>query len=265
MTVMSHREGGVMSAIARFEGRKLLTSGPFLAGVGIALFGSAIFLLAARERFASWDHDAWTMGVGFILMGILTMVATNRAGLRDRREHTVEQHASLPVSQTARRGGLLLATASPAGAAAILLAAALVGASFQLAIPDFMYVHYIHLVLLVVMFGILGAALASWFSSPFVAPLLAFALFFVNPGDSPSAWGAAWPLTIVESVSVATWHLAHLAYIASLIVIFGVCAVGRFGMRRSMTAALVTALVVGSVALGIVVTQACPDVSPCLL
>jgi len=265
MTVKSHHNGRVMSAIARFEGRKLLTSGPFLAGVGIALFGTAVFLLAARERFASWDQDAWTMGVGVILMGILTMVATNRAALRDRREHTVEQHASLPVSEAVRRGGLLLATVSPAGVAAVLLAAGLMAASFQLEIPDFMYVHYLHLVLLVVMFGVLGAALASWISSPFVAPLVAFALFFVHPGEGTSAWNAAWPLTIVESVSVATWHLAHLAYIASLIVVFGICAVGRYGMRRSMTAALVTALVVGSVALGIVVTQACSDTGPCLL
>ncbi|HLE38840.1 MAG TPA: hypothetical protein VJA44_04215 [Acidimicrobiia bacterium] len=249
-------------AIAQFEGRKLISSGPFWAGVGIALLGSAIFLRASLARFASWDDDSWTMVVGFMMLAILTMVATNRAGLRDHREHTDEQHASLPVGPATRAGGLLLATAWPAVAAAVLLASVVALAAIQLGVPGIGVIHFVHLVLLIVMLGVLGAALAMWVPSPFVAPVLALGLYFVSPGEDHASWHAAWPFSFLQSVELAAWHLI---YIASLIAVIGVWTLSRFGMQRALEVTLIVAIVAGGISLAVVVGRVCPDIGRCLL
>lgn len=272
MSVMSQRDVGVMSAIARFEGRKLLTSGPFLAGIGIALLGSGVFLKVSGERSASWEEDAWTMAVGFMLLSTFTLLATNRAALRDSREHTSEQHASLPVSPTTRTGGLLLAAAWPTIASAILLAAVITLAALRLGAPDISSIGLVHLVLLMVMglvrfvllmvmFSALGVALASWFSNSFIAPVITLAFFFVSPGEDFASWHVLWPFTFVETTSLAA---LHLVYFASLTVAFGVIALARFGMRRRLLVTLVAAVVTGGVAIGIVMIRVCPDVGRCL-
>ncbi len=269
MTVASPRVGGAMTAIARFEGRKLLTSGPFLAGIGIALLGSGFFLKVSGERFASWEEDAWTMAVGFMMLSTLTLVATNRAALRDEREHTREQHASLPVSPTTRTGGLLLAAAWPTIFSAILLMIVIAIATLRLGVPDISTIGLAHLVLLgaarfvllMVMFSALGVALASWVSNSFVAPVITLAFFFVNPGEDFASWHVVWPFTFVEA-SWLTW--LQLVYFASLTVVFGVIALAKHGMRRRLLATLIAAVVTGGVALAIVMIRVCPEVGRCL-
>ncbi|MGH7349218.1 MAG: hypothetical protein ACREI6_04325, partial [Candidatus Rokuibacteriota bacterium] len=80
------RSGGVraVAALVRLEGWKLVRHSVFLAGVGLALLGSAVFVAATvRLPDASWSEDGWTAFVGFGLLGLLTMVATSFAALRD--------------------------------------------------------------------------------------------------------------------------------------------------------------------------------------
>ncbi len=76
----------VVGALARLEGRKLIRHPIFLAGVGFALLGGAIFVAeAVREPAVSWEEDGWTVFIGFGLLGLLTMLAASYVALRDRR------------------------------------------------------------------------------------------------------------------------------------------------------------------------------------
>ncbi len=111
-------------------------------------------------RSANWNDDAWTVSAGFIFLAMFTMIATNLAALRDRREHTTEHFETLPVSLALRTSGLLAATVVPAAVAVVLFAAV---ASFAATQMDLTFVDVIHVpahVVFVVLLGVLGIALA---------------------------------------------------------------------------------------------------------
>ncbi len=117
-------------ALANLGGRKLIRHPVYLAGLGFAAVGTAMFVKTVfRSSSIVWNEDGWTVQVGFLLLAILTMVATNLAALRDRRAETVEQHDSLPVARSARTGGLLVGVLWPAVLSAVALGVVLVYAA----------------------------------------------------------------------------------------------------------------------------------------
>ena len=76
----------IIASLARVEGRKLVTDRIFLAGVAIALLGSGLFVRASlTQPGTTWDDDGWTVGVGVMILAILTMVAANQAALKRSR------------------------------------------------------------------------------------------------------------------------------------------------------------------------------------
>lgn len=254
-------ERSATAALARLEGRRLIAGPAFLTGAGMAMVGTAIFLVGAGEPSATWSDDAWTMGAGFIMLAIFTMIATNRAALRDRREHTAEHHSSLPLPSWRRVHGLLLAIAWPMGVAATLLAAGTVAGAAMVDMPAVAIVHGVQLPLLVATLGALGVALARLLPSPFVAPMVALGLYVISPGDStPSAWHAVWPFATPDDAAMAVWHLVYLTGLAAVL---ATAALIPSGWRRGFATAGVIGIALTTVALAVMLSRACPGA--CLL
>lgn len=244
--------------LARVEGMKLIRHPLFLAGVGFVFIGGALFVRQIMSSpGATWNEDGWTVSVGVVVLAILTMVAANLAALRDRRDDTDEQHAILPVEPSTRIGALLAATAAPAAVAALLLAAAVGFAAAR--VPPLTAADQVHLaerVVAVVTLGALGVALAAWLPSPFLAPVVAWGLFLVTPGDPPQAWQVLTPFAGLRDAELAMWHLG---YLGSLTVLFGVVALARSLRSRWLVVAglLGAASVIGAAA--VLLSRACPS------
>ena len=265
MSAVSERSRGpVVVALARTEGWKLITHPVFLVGVGIALVGCASFVQAiATQPAVTWGEDGWTAAVGVMLLGVMTMVATNLAALRDRRAHTQEQHAALPMRPPARTSSLLAATLWPAAVATVILGAIVGFAAIkEIGLNDAETVHLVELVVALLLFGSIGIALAAWAPSPFVAPVLAWALLFVTPGETPASWHSLLPWATLGSTELALWHLAYLAGLTGIVAVIALAKTSR--PRTLVVPALVAVAVVVASAV-VMLDGACPAVGPCLL
>jgi hypothetical protein len=200
------------------------------------------------------------MAAGFMILAILCMIATNRAALRDHREHTDEQHSSLPLQPRGRTEALVRALAVPTALVTGLLAGGIVLGSAFVSISGLEVLHAAQLPLLVLMLGALGVALARWLPNPFVAPVVAFALYVVTPAESPEAWHVIWPFATPESSGMAAWHLV---YVIGLAAVFAAAAVGRHGWRRSTLALLVAATTAVGVSAASMIAGICPTSGAC--
>ena len=243
--------------LAWVEATKLIRHPAFLAGVGFVLIGSAMFIEQLfTSPFASVNEDGWTVSVAVGVLAILTMVAANLAALRDRRDDTVEQHMTLPVTMSTRTGALLAATAGPATVAVLLLVAVVGFAATRVPVSVVDQVHLAERLVTVVMLGALGVALARWLPSPFVAPVLGWGLFLITPGDPPHAWQVLMPFAGLRDVGLAWWHLGYLASITAL---FAVVALARSSRSRWLAAGGVVGAtaVIGSAA--VLLSRACPS------
>jgi hypothetical protein len=249
-------------ALAALEGRKLVRHPIFLAGLSLAIVGSASFVAAAiRLPATSWSVDGWTVFVGVILLGLLTLVGTNHSALRDRREHTAEQHEALPAGEGTRTAGLLLATLWPAAVAAMLLAGVAGYAATVSRVETVDLVFLVALVVDLVMFGALGIAVARWVSSPFVAPLVAFGFILSAPPEHASSWRVLSPLAHVDSAELAMWHLA---YVTGLTTMWCAAALLKDGRRRVPIAIGLWGLAVAAVSIGVLLPRVCPGGGRCL-
>jgi len=256
--------GSVVPALSRVEGWQLVSHPIVLTGLAFALLGCASFV---RELVAgtaiSWDEDGWMASVGVLMLGILTMVATNHSALRDRREHTAEQHATLPVRPPVRTSGLLAATLWPAGIAAVLVAAlAAIGAAKDLAPDTVELLHLAERVVSILLLGAIGIALAAWAPSPFVAPVVAWFLLFMTPGEPPAAWHSLVPWQTMNSAGLATWHLM---YLAGLTAAFAVLALAKTSRPRALIVPAIVSLSLVAVSAAALFQGACPAVGRCLL
>jgi hypothetical protein len=155
-----------------------------------------------------------------------------------------------------RTGALLAATAGPATVAVLLLVAVVGFAATRVPVPVVDQVHLAERLVTVVMLGALGVALARWLPNPFVAPVLAWGIFLVTPGDPPQAWQVLMPFAGLRDVGLALWHLGYLAALAAL---FGVVALVRGSRGRWLVVAGVVgaSAVIGSAA--VLLSRACPS------
>ena len=247
-----------LRSLARVEGTRLIRHPAFLAGVGFVVIGAASFIRQiVREPDPTWSEDGWTTSIAVGMLAILTMVATNLAALRDRRSDTDEQHSILPVGPSTKTGALLAATAAPAAVAALLLLAVVgVVAGHVPALTATEQVHLAERLVLVVMLGALGVALAVWLPTPFVAPVVGWGLILVSPGDPPQAWQV---LTPFATPSVAGHAWLHLAYLAGLAVLFGVVALARSSRSRWLAAVALLGTATVVVSAVTLLSRACPS------
>lgn len=253
----------LVGALARLEGRKLVRHPVFLAGVGLALVGSAVFVAQGlREPAVSWEEDGWTVFVGIVMLGLLTMVAANYATLRDRRERTGEQQDSLPVGEPARTGALLVAIMWPAAvSAAVVAVVAGYAATIHVRFEDHEVLRVAESVLAVAMLGTLGIALARWLPNPFLAPLAAWGLLFATPSESVSRWRILSPFTQVDSLDLVAWHIA---YVVGLTTVFCAGALLRRNVRPLFVGTGMVGLAVVSTSVVFLLPQACPSATRCL-
>jgi hypothetical protein len=244
---MSGSTSASVGALARADGKKLLAHPAFLTGMVMAVGGSLAFVLEMGSGPATWDEDGWTAYIGVVMLGIFTLVATNLTASRDRRAQATEQHAALPALPATRTWGFLTAALWPAAAAAVLVtgvtAIGLARGTTPQAVELAGLAGAVGAVLLL---GVIGVTLAVWIPRTFVAVFVAFALFFVSPGEPPRAWHALAPFETFDSTWLAWWHVAYLAGLGGL---FAALAVGREDRRP-------TVVVLGVVSLVTVVTSA---------
>ncbi|MGH8948989.1 MAG: hypothetical protein ACRDXF_09030 [Acidimicrobiia bacterium] len=258
----SYSSRRVMMALANFNGRKLLVSWGLIASYGMALLGTGMFVAAAlTQDNVSFVDDGWTVAVGFYIFAMFTMVATNHAALRDRREGTSEQHESLPADSSVRAGGVVLATAWPLAVAAVLLGVVAAATAVWLVVPSgVQLVALIQTVVFVATLGTLGVALAAWVPNSFVAPVVAFALFIVQTPEPPASWHVIFPLAHLGSVYLAAWHTI---YLIGLTLVFAGIALARSGIRRPVVACLLVGSAAVGISLAVMITQVCSG-STCL-
>jgi hypothetical protein len=253
----------VTLALARVDGRHLLKSPLFLAGLGVALLGTAVFVIGMlADDATTWSNDAWTIGAGFILAAVFAMLAVNRASLRDHREHTGEQHGSLPTNQTLRLAGMFGAVLWPAIVSTLLLGVVVVFASTQVDVPAITIVHVLHNAALFLMLGSTGLAIAAWIPSSFAAPVVAFALYFIHPGEIPAAWQVIWPFARLGTIESAMWHIVYLLGLALLLL---ATAATRWERGRGQAIVFLGSAATVAASLTVLTIRVCSQAGPCLL
>jgi hypothetical protein len=158
--------------------------------------------------------------------------------------------------------GLLLASVWPALLGGVLMVGCLLAAGTRLPYPYLEPIHTVHRVVVVVLLGALGVALAAWAPHPFFASLVAFALFAAAPPEIPEPWHVVFPHKLIETALLSVWHLVYLIGITAL---FASVALARTWRWRSSVSAIGASVAVVGVALAVLMSQVCPAGRPCLL
>jgi hypothetical protein len=247
-------------ALGGLEGRRLIRHPLFLTGIAFVLIGTAYFVRSSLvETTVGWEDDGWTVGAGFTLLGLLAMIATNLAALRDRRAGAVEQHETLPVTRASRTGGLLLGVGWPVAACTLLLAPIWLYAASKTELSSLDLLHAVDLMALIGMLGVLGVTIARWLPNPFLAPVAAWGLILTSPAEANSRWHALSPFASADSVDLAAWHLV---YVLGLAVCFAGAALMRDRAPRALVA-VIAGLGVAGLAVGVMLATACPGLGRC--
>lgn len=250
-----------ITSLAAAEGRKLVGHPVFLVGVGISLIGSAIFVRTSTSGTGiTWDDDAWTVSAGFIVLAIFTMITANFATLRDRREHTTEQHASLAVGPSERTAGLLAATAWPTAVAGVLLVSIAAYGATKVPLTPADRVNLLAHIVIVAMMAVLGIALATWLPNSFVAPLAAWVVLFWTPSDQPRPWQVLAPLAGPHDATLSGWHVA---YQIGLTIVIATLALAKTAPRRTTVIGAITGVGLVVVSGAVLLSSACPATGRC--
>jgi hypothetical protein len=189
------RQKRLVPSLARAESRRLLRHPVFLVGLTLSTVSFATSQDIAPANVAYHWYSASIggpymdlCGSALLWLALATLVATNLAALRSRRDRTEDTYDSLPAGARARTAAQLLAVAWPLVIGAVLVAAAFpyVGAGDGLfvaydgrkAVPSGFELAQGPLFVLVL--GVLGVALAVWVPRFGVTLLVAFAIFAIE-------------------------------------------------------------------------------------
>jgi hypothetical protein len=283
----------VVLSLARAESRCLLFHPVFLVGVALSavLFAVGRDISPAHVAYHWYSHSIGgaymnLCGSALLWLALGTLVASNLAALRSRRDRTEETYHSLPAEARARNAAQLLAVAWAVTIGAVLVAAAFayVGAGDGLfvdyggrrAVPSGFELAQGPLVVLVL--GVLGVALGVWVPRFSITLIVAFAIFatewifvasigvlsslhwlvpLADPAEYTRAGAHFPPATPAEdglagfAVAAAGWHLLYLAALAAVL---AALALLRHSSRRRLLPAC-------AVALAVLVAAALPQLS----
>jgi len=230
----------VVLALARIEAKQMLRHPAFLLTIAFGL------LLTRGAVGIGPDTDAamnaiWLLGgliVGSLIGSVLT---TNVATLRGRRDHVLELFGSLPSPPEARSAGVLAGLLIGLGGAALVLGASALPVLERFAETRseadlFLAVQY---PLSVLALGALGVAVARWVPSVLGGPLVVIAHVFTG-----MMWAVPWIAPTNSGIGVA-WHLA---YLVAVIVACSAAAVLRDRRTVTRAAAVVTAFAISVIA-----------------
>jgi len=195
----------VVAALGRVEAVKMLRHPSFLLSI-------AFTLLLFRGAIGASDEGGLTLNVTWLMGGIAlgTLIASvltsNVASLRARRDRLGELYGSLPSPAEARTAGVLLGLVAGLGGLALVVGALtwltlerLEG--FAEDVDAFMYSQYL---LTVVALGAAGVAIARW-----IPIVLGGPLFVIGHVFTGLIWVVPWIAITSSGISVG-WHLTYL-------------------------------------------------------
>ncbi|MEA2972573.1 MAG: hypothetical protein QOG82_1031 [Actinomycetota bacterium] len=240
----------VVRALARVEARRLLRHPSFLIGTALTV----LLVDAAGYTNILPEVDSSSV-VALAIMGWATLIATNLAALRSRREGTEELYDSLPTSATARTAAHLASGLATVPVAVLVLGGYI---AYLLATDSIGSPNMAELLvgpLLVAGGAMLGVLAARWAPHPMVAPLVIVATVFLQgklseSEASPFRWMAFSPDGVGLDDGIAfpgpvDWHVLFLLGTAA---IAAGLALSRHGFSRPVTTFLVGAVAVSGVA-----------------
>lgn len=180
-----------VAALARIEGRRLLTHPIFLVA-------AALTLLFFRDEGDGATLQQFLDGFGFLPLASATLIVAGLAALRSTRDRTDELYASLPRRRTSRAAGQLLALLWTLPVSVALMGAAVLdnrSASGVTGVPDVPgVVQLAQGPLMVLAFGALGILLARLAPSIVAGPLAVVALIATQLPGFPAGGSAGWLL-----------------------------------------------------------------------
>ena len=217
-----HARGGVVRTLAIAEG-KLLARNPLVIA-GVVLGGISMF---AAGRGTRLFHD--DMGVALMLFPLagMTLIASDLAVLRGRRDGLEEQFGSCPVGPIARTFAHSLALAGPVLYACIFAAAWTITSRAFGSIGRPNFVELLTGPILVVCAGLVGILLARLLPRSAASLFMVIAIGFLE-GGLASERGHLKPLapfmpTLYQPVEVETrprgWHIVYLLGIAGVLAV----------------------------------------------
>jgi hypothetical protein len=239
-------------ALAGVEGRRLLRHPAFLSLLGLALLvlGGAAFGEEVADVLDRGDVDV-SLVVTLVAWG--TLLATNLAALRVRRDRAGELYGTLPTPAAARTLGHLLATLAALPVALALPAAWWISSELNDPAATVGRPRLAELAvgpLLVLGGGATGVLVARWAPTALAGPVAVVATVVLQSNLGHEHPELRWLHFVADQPAVldpwlevrhAGWHLV---YLLGLVVLAGTLAVGRHGFPRPLTAAVATAVAV---------------------
>ncbi|MGA9276065.1 hypothetical protein [Ilumatobacter sp.] len=261
--------GEIVRALGVVEGRQLVRSGWFGAGLGLCAMTIVLFVAV----WGSENSDPWQVGVQYSAWFVhpltgFVVIAAHQATTRSSRDHTDELFDTCATSSETRTAGMLASAWAPAATAVLFVAVMLAGTAWRSPLVhgsiDLDGLADVLAALALPFGGVaLGVALGRWV--PFsLAPIvvvvaIGFATVALNEAGSPD-WNPYIELstapTIENSTPVFTDRAAwwHLVWIIGLIGLASVVALARSRRDRRVFIAGVIAVVVVTAA-GVAATR----------
>jgi len=240
----------VALALARLEARRLLRHPSFLIGTALT-----VLLVDSAGYTNILPEVDGSAVVALAVLGWATLIATNLAALRSRREGTEELFDSLPTPSTTRTAAHLVS-----GLAAVPVAVLVLGGYIAYLVVDGSIgsPNVAELMvgpLLVAGGAMLGVLAARWAPHPMVAPVVAVATIFLQgklseSETSPFRWMAFSPDGVgLDDANRFPGQVDwHVLFLLGTVAIAAGLALSRHGFSRQVTTFLVGAVAVSGVA-----------------
>jgi hypothetical protein len=243
----------VAFALGRVETRRVATSASF--AIGIALSGLVVFFFTVSDVIDNGANIASVvmhLGVVAFPLAGMTLLATNRATLRARREGAEELLASTPATMTSRVGGHLVSVVA-GGVGAIVLTIAVLAVTVPNRVGPLgtgWPAEALTAIALVAGAGCVGVLLGRWLPHGIVAPLALAAILLAtialnglqpvtNRARLLAPWASPPPDLPTDLVFRPAW--SHLLYVLGCVLVVIAAAL----LRSSLGRAVITTLTVG--------------------
>jgi hypothetical protein len=241
---------GVVRALAGREARRLLRHPSFIVGTAL----TALLLQPAGYTNILPEVDGAAV-VAMAILGWATLIATNLAALRSRRDGTDELFDSLPAPAESRTAAHLVSGLAAVPVGIVLFAGYLLYLKASGAIGSPNVAEMLVGPALVAGGATLGVLVARWAPHPMAAPAAIVATIFVQgklseSEASPFRWMAFSPEGVGLDDGIAfpgpvDWHVLFLL---GTVAIAAGLAMARHGFSRRVTTFLVGAVMVSGVA-----------------
>jgi hypothetical protein len=232
-------------ALARVEGRRLITHPAIIVTIALAVVQSVPFLLS---RDATSEHDVgWILQVSAGVISLGALLAANLLALKSRRDGSEELFRSAPLSPAARTVALALAAVWVMAMITLFLLAGDVairaagrGAATDSGRSLFPLFDLVQGPLMMGLFVLFGIAVARWVPRAFAGPVAVVGLFVMVNVAGNAADDASWlrlvpfgPRFLDDRAGLEALHVAYLVGLAAAVLALALL---RFGWTRGARA-----------------------------